>query len=318
MLWGFLFDLWRAACLCGHGFMSETYRWVQGPGFVHISPRYALLLLQHSLSPRGGKCLPCRMGRLDGGCGLFGEAPCAGPPCAWKACCPQSFSLLLSLFFVACALLCPPPAKCSSFNLTRVVSHGSTEMLVGRVFRRSSARSGTVTHMRFLPCSRLLTPSLSFPDCDLCPLPLYYCGIPFFTACNSSCLCSLQSVLSHYHPPSTCCGLPPKSSGVNNTRFSENTIIFQLSQLTRFLALLILYCSSCESSGPPPGLSCLMGNGLWVLTMAMFFILLESWVLWKRCRWVFFKTSLGMCFRRFWLDFSPWLSSASWNQTSWK
>lgn len=63
-------DLRCAASLCGHGFMSETYRWVQGPGFVHIILRYAPLLLQCPLSPRGGKPLPCRVGRLDGGCGL--------------------------------------------------------------------------------------------------------------------------------------------------------------------------------------------------------------------------------------------------------
>lgn len=82
-------------------------------------------------------------------------------------------------------------------------------------------------------------------------------------------------------------------------------------------ALLIFYCLSCESSGPPSGVEQLSnGHWLWVLMTAMFIVLLEGWVLWKRCRWVLFKIKLGMCFRRFWLDSSLWLSSASWGQTS--
>ena len=46
MLRGFLFNLWHVACLYSHGFKTEMCRWVQCPGFVCVTQRYALLSLQ--------------------------------------------------------------------------------------------------------------------------------------------------------------------------------------------------------------------------------------------------------------------------------
>lgn len=43
MLRGFLFDLWRLACLYGQGLKSETCGGVQCPGAVCMTQRYALL-----------------------------------------------------------------------------------------------------------------------------------------------------------------------------------------------------------------------------------------------------------------------------------
>lgn len=86
MLRGFLFDLWCVACLYGHGFKSETCRWVQCPGFVCISPRYDPL----SLQPWGWE-MPLPWDGEAGGCGwVVGGSLCQSSP--WRSIlrlCPQ-------------------------------------------------------------------------------------------------------------------------------------------------------------------------------------------------------------------------------------
>lgn len=41
MFRGFLFDLWRVACLCGHGFKSQMCGWGGSRGFVRVTQRSA-------------------------------------------------------------------------------------------------------------------------------------------------------------------------------------------------------------------------------------------------------------------------------------
>jgi len=48
----------------------------------------------------------------------------------------------------------------------------------------------------------------------------------------------------------------------------------------------------------------LMRGWLWVLTMAVFFILPEGWNFVKGCRWLLLKISFGICLGKVWLNFS--------------
>lgn len=73
MFRGFLFNLWRVACLCDHGFESEMCGWGGSPGFVCITQGFAPLLLQ----PWAGKRRCRGTGRMEDAVGLR-DALCAG------------------------------------------------------------------------------------------------------------------------------------------------------------------------------------------------------------------------------------------------
>lgn len=143
------------------------------------------------------------------------------------ACHPRGSSLLLFLFFMACALLHPPPTKCISFNLTKVVSHDIVERLLVRIFWRTAAHTRSERQwLRWAEpqttpwdgdssppwglflCSlwgrTLLTPKLSVPNYDLWPLPLFSWGISFWDRSIWSLLHSIQAASASLQSLLTC------------------------------------------------------------------------------------------------------------------